>query len=228
MTPKARPDESDAGGLEPRAGDRPAGVATGRDAGPLRSDPDSGTELDFTGLVLNEVDYDQVSVDYTEFVEIYNGAATALPLDGFAVVFANATDEINRVPLSGVLPKGGYAIVASPMVKVSADAGVVLRFDMPAASNAMPNTSPVAVGLLDTEQGLLFDSVSFGGAVTGVAVVGVTDPLDFVEGTGASADSNALERSLGREPNGVDTDDNAADWSASKTPTPGARNVLTP
>ena len=50
----------------------------------------------------------------------------------------------------------------------------------------------------------------------------------LVEGTALPADvadSNTVTGSLGRSPNGSDTDDSATDWAFSTTVTPGAANV---
>ena len=53
----------------------------------------------------------------------------------------------------------------------------------------------------------------------------------LVEGTQLPvdvADSNTVDGTLARIPDGSDTDDAATDWSFTTTPTPGAANVKTP
>ena len=55
--------------------------------------------------------------------------------------------------------------------------------------------------------------------------------FDLVEGTLLPvdvADSNTVDGTLARIPDGADTDDAAADWSFTTTATPGAANVKTP
>ena len=55
--------------------------------------------------------------------------------------------------------------------------------------------------------------------------------FDLVEGTVLPvdvADSNTVDGTLARIPDGKDTNDAAADWAFTTTPTPGAANVKTP
>jgi hypothetical protein len=54
---------------------------------------------------------------------------------------------------------------------------------------------------------------------------------DLVEGTPLAAtvaDSNSVDGSLSRLPDGTDTNDAAADWAFTSTKTPGAANVASP
>jgi cysteine-rich repeat protein len=181
-------------------------------------------------LVLNEVDYDQPGSDLTEFVEIWNGTAAPVDLTNLALVFINGSDstEYQRVALAqagGPLPPGGYLVVANAAVMVD-PAALVIRFT--AASNNVQNGPGDAVGLVDLSSGTLIDALSYEGQVTGGMVEGV-GPLNFVEGNplGATPESSDMTAtgSLGRTPNGTDTDDAAADWRFSATPTPGAANT---
>ena len=51
-------------------------------------------------------------------------------------------------------------------------------------------------------------------------------PVNLVEGIATTAtDSNGVDGSLARLPNGVDTDNAATDWAFSGSPTPGAANT---
>ena len=55
--------------------------------------------------------------------------------------------------------------------------------------------------------------------------------FDLVEGTVLPvdvADSNTVDGTLARIPDGTDTNNAATDWSFTTTPTPGAANVKTP
>lgn len=236
----ARPDASvaaddDAGrALEPSAGDPPAKVTLGKAGDPGTTPaPDGGTTTtdaggsnDPTGLVLNEIDYDNVGSDDTEFVELKNGAGHALDLKGLALVFTTGSAEYLRVELTGQVAANGYVVVASPSVTLAAGASGVVRVPFKAASNNLRNTGPAAVGILDVASGVLIDALAYGGSVTAAALVGVTDPADFSEGNDTSAvDSNTVDGTLARIPDGVDTDDSATDWKVSKTKTPGVANV---
>ena len=162
-------------------------------------------------LVINEVDYDQVGSDSDAagFVEIKNIGDTAATLDGVALVFVNGGDstEYARVALSGSLAAGAYTVVAK-------DA---------------QNGAPDGLALIDTTTGDLLDALSYEGAIT-AAVIG-SKTYSLVEGTVLAdtiVDSNTVNGSLIRNPDGKDTDNAAADWAFTSTPTQGAANVLTP
>jgi hypothetical protein len=160
-------------------------------------------------LVINEIDYDQVGADTGGFVEIKNVGDTEATLDGVALVFVNGGDgtEYDRANLTGTLAPGAYTVVAK-------DA---------------QNGSPDGLALIDTATGDLLDALSYEGAITAAVIGGKTYSL--VEGTvlaDAVADSNTVNGSLIRNPDGKDTNNAASDWAFTSTPTQGAANVLTP
>jgi len=160
-------------------------------------------------LVINEIDYDQAGTDHDGFVELYNAGDAPAALDGVAIVLANGGDssEYRRLALSGTLAPGGYLV-----------------WDTDAQ-----NGTPDAVALVDTTAGVLLDALSYEGRIT-AALIGETT-FDLVEGTMLPAeveDSNTVEGSLARIPDGSDTDDAAADWRFTTTATRGAENVLMP
>jgi Lamin Tail Domain len=215
-------------------GDPGQGLTTLGDLGGIPCTTDAGgsgrVELDFAGddtvlfrcvpadgpppepgskLVINEVDYDQVGADGDGFVEIANTGESAADLSGIALVFVDGADsaEYRRDELTGTLEPGGYLVVA-------ADA---------------QNGAPDGLALLDTDAGALLDALSYEGAITD-AVIGEAT-FNLVEGTlldPSVANSNTVEGSLSRIPDGRDTDDAASDWAFTTTLTPGAENVLTP
>ena len=161
------------------------------------------------GLVINEVDYDQVGADTGGFVEIANTGTAAATLDGIALVLVNGGDgaEYGRKALTGSLAAG---------------AKFVIDVDL-------QNGAPDGVALVDSGNGVLLDALSYEGAIT-TATIG-TKVFDLVEGTMLPidvADSNTVDGSLSRIPDGSDTGTAAADWSFTTTPTPGVANVKTP
>jgi len=161
------------------------------------------------GLVINEVDYDQVGADTAGFVEIRNAGDAAATLDGLAIVLVNGGDgaEYGRAALSGTIAAGGH-------VAVDVD---------------LQNGAPDGVALIDTASGNLLDALSYEGAITSAQIGTLTYSL--VEGTpldAAVADSNTVDGSLIRNPDGADTNDAAADWAFTTTVTRSAPNVLTP
>ena len=161
------------------------------------------------GLVVNEVDYDQVGTDGEGFVEIANRGGTDADLTGLALVLVDGgqSAEYDREALTGTLAPGGYLVVAvDPQ-----------------------NGAPDGIALVDTDGGALLDALSYEGPITGAVIGGATYSL--VEGTmlpADVADSNTVDGSLSRIPNGTDTNDAAADWRFTTTVTRGAANVLTP
>lgn len=160
-------------------------------------------------LAINEVDYDQVGADADGFVEITNTGEAAADLAGIALVFVDGgtSTEYRREELTGTLAPGAYLVVASD------------------AQNGPPD----GLALVDTVAGTLVDALSYEGEITS-AVIGAAT-FSLVEGTALAAsvaDSNAVDGSLIRAPDGRDTGDAAADWAFTGTTTRGAANVLTP
>ena len=160
-------------------------------------------------LVINEVDYDQVGADGPGFVEIENTGTAAASLDSIALVLVNGGDgaEYGRKTLSGNLA-----------------AGARLSIDVDPQNGA-----PDGLALLDTATDTLLDALSYEGAIT-TATIG-TKTFNLVEGTVLPvdvADSNTVDGSLARIPDGTDKGNAASDWAFTTTPTPGAPNVKTP
>jgi Lamin Tail Domain len=160
-------------------------------------------------VVINEIDYDQVGTDAGGFVEIKNVGEGAADLTGVALVFVDGgtSTEYRRQELSGTLDAGAYRVVAS-------DA---------------QNGAPDGLALVDSAAGTLLDALSYEGAITAAVIGDAT--FDLVEGTAlpvSVADSNTVDGSLIRAPDGRDTDDAAADWAFTTTTSRGAANVLTP
>ena len=158
-------------------------------------------------LMINEVDYDQVGTDANGFVEIHNAGSTAADLAGIDLVAVNGGDgaEYDRVALTGSLAAGGHVAVAIEL----------------------QNGAPDGIALL--KGATLLDALSYEGAITAATIGGQT--YNLVEGTALAAtvvDSNTVDGSLIRNPDGKDTNDAASDWAFTTTVTRGAVNVMTP
>jgi lamin tail-like protein len=156
-------------------------------------------------LVINEVDYDQVGTDANGFVEIYNKGGAAADMAGIDLVAVNGGDnaEYDRVQLTGTLAAGGYLVVAIEL----------------------QNGAPDGLALLHGTT--LLDALSYEGGITAATIGGQT--YNLVEGTvlpATVADSNTVDGSLIRNPNGKDSDDAASDWAFTTTVTRGAANVM--
>ncbi len=180
-------------------------------------------------LVINEVDYDQVSADLAEFVEIYNPTASSISLTNQLLVFINGSNntEYLRVDLgpAGSIPSQGYLVIANSTVTVPPSAS---RYTPPAwTTDRIQNGAPDGILLLNTATGVIQDAISYEGSITAGVVTGFPGTFNLVEGTAlpaSTADSNTLNGSLSRIPSGTDTDNASADWTFSNTPTPGAAN----
>jgi hypothetical protein len=159
-------------------------------------------------VVLNEIDYDQVGADAGGFVELMNAGTSDATLDGLAIVLVNGDgSEYDRLPLSGPLAAGAH-------LGVDADA---------------QNGAPDGVALFDTATGDLLDALSYEGEITAATIDG--NIYSLVEGSplpAGVADSNTVDGSLARLPDGTDTDNAATDWAFTTTPTRAAANVATP
>jgi len=159
--------------------------------------------------VINEIDYDQVGADTDGFVEIKNVGDSEAVLDGLAIVLVNGGDgtEYRRLALTGTLAAGAHFVW-------STDA---------------QNGAPDGVALIDTASGALLDALSYEGEIRAATIDGQT--YDLVEGNPLAADvadSNTVDGSLSRLPDGQDTNDAASDWAFTSTKTPGAANVASP
>jgi hypothetical protein len=181
--------------------------------------------------VINEVDYNQPGTDTTEFVELYNNTGADMPLDGLALVFVNGSStpapEYMRVALTGTLASHKFLVVGSATVTVPGDATKVV-FN-PDGSNKVQNGPKDAVMVIDTNSKTVLDVISWGGKCSASKITGFTDTPVCTEGTplGATAedtDSTSVG-SICRKMDGVDTDDNASDWTFCNS-TPGATNVV--
>lgn len=201
-------------GVVPDAGDLDGGVVP--DGGVVQ---DGGTPT-ATGLIINEVDYDQPGTDTTEFVELYNAGTAPVDLTNVAVVTVNGSNntEYGRYALSGSLAAGAYLVLGNAAVVVP---GGVTFVTLPA--NGMQNGAPDAVALIDTASNTLLDALSYEGGMTSVTITGFAGPVSLVRGT-AVTETDITDGSLSRLPNGAFSGDDDTDWTFTTTPTPGAAN----
>jgi hypothetical protein len=181
-------------------------------------------------LVINEVDYDNVGTDTAEYVEIYNPSGAAISLANKTLYLVNgANSEVYvTVDLSPAvsLASHQYLVLANANVSVPMTA---LKIDTGwhNATGDIQNGSPDGIALVDLSTNTLIDALSYEGSITAAMLPGFATPPSLVEGTvlpTAVADSNTVEGSLCRHPNGQDTDNAAADWAFCATLSPGTAN----
>jgi cytosine/adenosine deaminase-related metal-dependent hydrolase len=179
-------------------------------------------------LVINEVDYDQVMTDGTEFIEIYNPSASTISLVNKAIVLINGADNTAYATIdlgSAVsLASHGYLVIAGAMVNVVLPAK---KIDPGWTTNAVQNGAPDGIALIDTMSLTVIDAFSYEGSITMAQLPGFATTSSLVEGTALPAnvaDSNTGDGSLCRSPNGQDTDNAATDWRFCTTPSAGIAN----
>jgi hypothetical protein len=183
-------------------------------------------------LVINEVDYDQPSVDSAEFIELYNAGTQPINLGDYTVVLFNGSSTSNSVYDSFPLPTvnlnaGAFFVICSgsgkvPLCNLTDNLAVNMIQN---GGSGTTTGSPDAIAIRDNQGLFLVDVISYEGDCI----------APYVEGTGLpTADSDTLITdsiagrflSIGRFPNGNDTGNNSADFSR-MCATPGTSNVNT-
>jgi hypothetical protein len=162
-------------------------------------------------LRVNEVMTGSTGAAANEFVELVNASTDAVDAGGYRVVYRSAAGTsdtlLGAIPAGTIIPAGGHYLLGG-----SGYAGPVWAdqsFGIGLAATAG------GVGVRDPD-GVLLDSVGYG----------ATAANGFVEGHPALAPPTTATpgSSIGRMPDGADSNDNAADFAVSSTPTPRSAN----
>ncbi len=169
--------------------------------------------------VINEVQTYGSGQGGDEFIELYNPCTISLDLSGSKVAYRSATGTTDSsaytFPAATSLPPGGFALLTGSAYSGPTGLSGVIY-------GAVPGSGLASTGgglQWRKSDGTVWDSFGWGGATNA-----------YVEGTVATkgTDSTATPRSMSRKSDGTDTGDNLADFAVTKSPTPGARNVVTP
>jgi hypothetical protein len=190
--------------------------------------------LPTSGLIINEVDYDQPGNDNTEFLEILNASGAPVDLSDYKLLFINGTNNavyltVDLTP-GGTLQNGQYLVAVSSAALAITDGGVSLPTGTPTvtiASGVIQNGNPDGIALVQVSTATVVDSLSYEGAMNAAILGSPWGTVDLVHGTvlpATVADSNTDPGSLCRLPDGANTHNDAVDWSFCATPTPGAPN----
>ncbi|MGA9575552.1 MAG: lamin tail domain-containing protein, partial [Lysobacterales bacterium] len=162
-------------------------------------------------LRINEVDYDQPGSDTAEFVEIINAGNSPADLDGVSLVLVNGSNGTTYQTIA--LP--AIALGAGDYFVVCANAATVANCDLDSIGS-IQNGAPDAVALM--REDVVLDSVSYEGDTA----------APYTEGSGAglndSGSTGQDNKGISRYPNGMDTDQNNADFVFSCI-TPGVGNT---
>ena len=185
----------------------PGGSGTPAPAG---TDPDTSRPPALK-LVINEVDYDQAGADDAEFVEIVNPNSDAVELDDYRIELVNGSNgrRYGSYAPAGRLDAGAYLVIGDRAVINALPAGTAAAT---LKSGGLQN-GPDAVRIVEAATGRVLDALHYEEAIP-----------DTGEGTPAPEDVTSSPTSIGRCPDGFDSDDNGADF-ATMTPTPGAVNA---
>jgi hypothetical protein len=157
-------------------------------------------------VVINELYYDHPGTDTGhEFIELYNPDTVAADITGATIEFHNGTGTawtlVWRAPAATTIAPDGLFVVGENLVVPLPDAVIVYSLQ----------NGPDAIRLVASD-GTVLDTVGYGG---------LDDPA-FCETRGAAV--VPAGKSIARALDGVDSDDNAADF-VSASPTPGRHNV---
>lgn len=179
-------------------------------------------------LVINEIDYDNISTDNAEYIELVNTSMQPVTLAGLKLVLVNGgtNTAYSTIDLAGAgsLAAGQFLVVANAGVSVNAQAK---KLDPLWTQDELQNGSPDGVALIDDVTHMLIDALSYEGAITSATLPGFPAPASLVEGTAldaAVADSNTVSGALCRLPSGQDTNNANADWRFCTIRTVGSAN----
>ena len=191
------------------------------------------TAMAQSGLVINEVDYDQPTIDSAEFIELYNGGSSSVNLGDYTVLLFNGSSTSNSVYDSFPLPAqtlspGAFFVICSGSGKVPlcnlADPTAITNMIQNAGSGTTTG-SPDAIAIRNNQTSAIVDVVSYEGDCI----------APYVEGTGLpTTDSDTLVTdsiagrylSISRFPDGNDSNNNATDFRRACA-TPGTANSNT-
>jgi hypothetical protein len=164
-----------------------------------------------SSLRVNEVMTGMTGAAANEFVELVNTGTEAVDVSGHRVVYRSAAGTSDTVlatlPAGTVLAPDGYYLLGGGSYSGPVAADQSFATGMAATAGG--------IGLRNAD-GALLDSVGYG----------ATAANGLVEGQPAAAPPTTASpgSSIGRMPNGADTNDNSVDFAVNATPTPRGAN----
>lgn len=184
--------------------DPPTPGATNTVIEPPVCNPDPTNSVKLNEFLVNPSSTD----DGREWVELYNSGAADLRLDGWVIQTATSSwSDAFAFPSGTTIPAGGFFLLAG---------SAITNADINDDTWSLPNgTGGDGLRLTDCE-GTVVDTVLYGETMT--------DGLVGDDGTADVVDAGDEDVSVGRYPDGVDTNA-SADWHPYAVPTPGAPNT---
>lgn len=181
------------------------------------------TAGDGAGVVINEAYLSGGSANavYThKFVELHNPTDEAVSLDGWSLQYRSATGDSathGMAPLAGTIEPGGHFLISGGS---NGDNGADLpAADVEAGGGFNPSGSKGTIVLAETDTRLTLPTGSITGVEDVADLLGYGSSNTFETAPATAPDGNSDPRSLNRA-DGVDTDDNSADFALSGTVTP--------
>ena len=155
-------------------------------------------------IVINEVMSD--GPGGSEFVELYNPSTCAVPLGNWSLKYRSSSDTaggagVAKFAAGESIAAKGFLVIGTASFAGAKNVTLV---------TGLGNTGG-QLGLLD-DTGATVDAVGYGSSTAGA----------YTEG--AAALLPATNGSIGRGPNGVDSENNKTDFKAYGTPSPGIAN----
>ncbi|WP_309127717.1 ExeM/NucH family extracellular endonuclease [Microbacterium sp.] len=175
-----------------------------------------------TGVVINEAYLSGGSAGAaftSKFVELYNPTSADITLDGMSLQYRSASGtgaSTAVVPLSGVIPAGGYFLVQGGS---NGTAGAALPAPDAVGTGLNVSGSAGTIALVEGEAAVTLPTGSVAGSDAVIDVLGYGTSNTFEGAAAAAPSSNRDVKSLNRT-DGADTDDNSADFSLSADVTP--------
>jgi|GEM_PF-1461269 len=171
-----------------------------------------------SGVVINEINYDDSGSDDFEFVEIYNGSGAAVDISNWTLNGIDGTTSGNGLVTFApgtILPAGGFRVVGDPGVPNVSD---------PLTGLTLENSAD-GVFLLDGngvyQDGVCWETADWTNALpTWLEGDGLWGAIQ-----GAERPTGTLVHAFGRGIDGLDTDDNGCDFRPMPS-TPGELNIL--
>jgi len=172
-------------------------------------------------LVINEVDYDQPSIDVAEFIELKNTGSIPIEMSTISVDLINGASGGAVVYLTledmnwpTLMPGDYFVICGNAGFTLNCDADVQPDVDL------VQNGDPDAIAVRFTADTVLLDKMSYEGDVPGFVEVSGSDLQDPSWG---GVGGNNENKSISRVPDGIDTNNNNDDFEVACI-TPGAEN----
>lgn len=185
-----------------------------------------GTSL--APVVVNEFVYDDTSTDDYEFIELYNRSPNPVDISLWKVVCNDTTSPplgsgavpTHTIPAGTILAPGAFYLIGDPLIVPTP----VLGVSQQVAINCLENGSPDTCELQDFA-GTVIDEITYEiGGFAPFTLTTYTYPGERgIQGDLAVGDGPTA--SCARIFDGMDNDDNIADFLLTAKPTPGGPNV---